>query len=130
MGEYVRMRDSGDGSRCVDTSNVGKVQVKTANYTVKQYEGEGFIFSNLGAAGAVTFTLPPAKAGERLIFVRETPAQNIVLTASSGAIRGGVTPFTGTNATASTASQYASIELLGMGTNWHIVRAEGTWTLS
>jgi hypothetical protein len=134
MGEYVRMRDSGDGGRVPDTSNMGQVQTKTANYTIKAYESGGFIFSNRGAAGPVVFTLPPPANGERLIFIKEVPAQQIQLNVPASpinvTIRGGVTPFTGTSLISSGTTEFSSIELLAAGNSWYIVRQSATWTIS
>jgi hypothetical protein len=45
-------------------------------------------------------------------------------------IRGGVTPFTGTVITSSTASELGSIELLGSGLHWYVRGQSGTWTIS
>lgn len=131
--EYVRSRDSGDGGRVADTHNISKVQVKTASYTIKPFgESEGFIYSNLGAGGAVTFTLPRPKGGERVIFLKETAGQNIVINAAGAGveIRGGVTPFTGTVITSSTANELGSIELLGGTGHWYVRGQSGTWTIS
>lgn len=132
MGEYVRLRDSGDGGRVADTQNIGKVQVKTTNYTIKPYESEGFIFSNRGAAGPVVWTLPAPAAGERIIILKEVPAQQIQLNSPGGGVlvRGGVTPFTGTQIVSSGTTEFSQLQLLGSGAHWYVVGQSATWTIS
>jgi hypothetical protein len=131
MSEIIKAHDGGDGRRWAANDNFGQVQVKTSAYTIKSYESAGKAFSNRGATGSVTFTLPAPKAGAWFRFIRATPAQNIVITRSGSAnIRGGATPFTGTSATASTASQYAVTDVISDGTDWYLYGSVGTWTLS
>lgn len=45
---------------------------KTANYTIPSNKAYNLIYSNYGATGAVTFTLPTAVPGMNLMFVNET----------------------------------------------------------
>lgn len=132
MGEYVRVMDSGDGGRIADSSNIGRWQVKTTNYTIKG--SDGVIFTNLGATASVTFTLPRPIEGERFIFFR-TQDFPLVIAASGSVggvpvrIRSGVTPFTGTTLTGQTAGEYSSVEVVGSGAHWYIRGPLGTWTL-
>ena len=42
--------------------------VKTANYTLTLDDMRGGVFTNEGAAGAITFSLPVAKVGQRARF--------------------------------------------------------------
>lgn len=44
------------------------VAAKTANYTVVAGNDNGKCFTNEGAAGAITFSLPPATVGQRYAF--------------------------------------------------------------
>jgi hypothetical protein len=62
-----------------------QVLAKTASYTILGTEGSGTIFTNRGAAGAVTFTLPvprPALAGTEYRFLGHA-AQNIIVAAAT-----------------------------------------------
>jgi hypothetical protein len=60
--------------------------VKTASYTVTRQES-GAVFSNLGAAGAVTFTLPQdAIKGDYFTFVAQTAQEVRVDPGAAGAI--------------------------------------------
>ena len=130
MAEYIRAMDGGDGGRYADTSNIGKITAKTANFTVPGGTSGDVNFSNRGAGAAVTFTLPAPKAGTVRRFFRANSAQNILITRSGTAnIVGPVTPFTGTTATASGANERASCVLVADGTDWFITPT-GTWTLS
>lgn len=98
----------------------GPVTAKTASYTILDY---GQAFSNSGAGGAVTFTLPVpfpgAKAGP---FFKPT-AQNIVVAAAANTTINGAASFTNT-----ATEPYAMLELVGYSdTLWIISNRQGTW---
>ena len=54
---------------------------KTADYTVVAADS-GTFFNNLGAAGAVVFTLPTATDGLFFVFTAAVLAQNVTVTAT------------------------------------------------
>ena len=67
------------------------VTAKTADYTITSRE-YGCAFSNLGAGGPVTFTLPTCFAGAKVGPIFKPTAQNIVLDgAGSDTINGAAT---------------------------------------
>lgn len=67
----------------------GKNLLKVADFTtspvVVSPDTEINVFTNRGAAGAVTFTLPPAVVGMQFTFIGAA-AQNIVITPATGGI--------------------------------------------
>ncbi len=132
MPELTKLQDTSSGDREPLVRSRGVVVVKTANYQL--IAGDfGKTFTNRGAAGSVTLTLPaPAlcKAGNFIRVLKMTPGQNIVVAANGNTIVGPATPFTGTTAiTHSTANERASLELEYDGTAW-LATPSGTWTIS
>lgn len=119
------MMDCGDGIRRANNGSVGVVAAKTASYTININEA-GKMFTNKGAGGAVTFTLPAPKEGAFFKFA-VIAAQNIVVTATGGAkIDGG--SANGSINCASTQALAGSAEVFCPdGTNW-IALKTGTWT--
>jgi hypothetical protein len=63
-------------------SGIRDVVAKTANYTVLAADN-GALFTNQGAAGAVTFTLPTIAKGLRYRFFVEA-GQNVIVAAAAG----------------------------------------------
>lgn len=123
----VGLMDCGDGYRRHDNGSVGKGPVvKTADYTVQPLD-TGTLFSNLGALGAVIFTLPTPKKGMWFGFAKETIGQNLVVKAPSGVkINGGTAAQVYKN-TATT--EYATLRLVAVGAADYFVEAEfGTWS--
>jgi hypothetical protein len=122
--ERVLMQNCGDGYRRADNGSFGKGPVvKTAAYTVKKADS-GTIFSNRGASGAVTFTLPAALKGLWFTFLKPTQ-QNIVITATGGAkINGGTANKKYQNAAAEAGGQCT---LVCDGTDWFVAGEKGTW---
>jgi len=63
----------------INRSNIPrKVIAKTASYSISNLIGE-YIFTNEGAAGAITFSLPPAIAGMGKYYFIVIEAQNIII---------------------------------------------------
>ena len=96
---------------------------KTANYTVGTVATDvaGTIFTNRGAAGAVTFTLPSPTAGTYYFFA-SVVAQTMTVTAGS-AIAVTINNAAATSIAFSTASQQIGSFAVAIadGTSWHLV---------
>jgi hypothetical protein len=121
------LMDCGDGYRRADNGSFGKGPVaKTAAYTVKALE-TGTIFTNAGATGSITFTLPTPAAGMRFTFVKaDVAAHFIVLQAPSGVSIGGRT--SGQVYKNVTTADFGVCTLLGISsTEYAIVSEKGTW---
>jgi hypothetical protein len=96
---------------------------KTANYTAVANDA-GTRFSNAGASGAITITLPTAVKGKVFSFI-VMAAQTLNITAPAGSIFG--VGLSGATRTSST--QYSAITLECVdGTNWNVTSLYGTWT--
>lgn len=130
MSEQVKMMTVGGGNKraLVDhlfrynevQSTPAFVTAKTASYTILSSEF-GCAFSNSGASGSVTFTLPTPEAGALLFIIKATTNQNVVI---SGTVPGGTTI---TNST----SEHGSIILVGLSdSSWAILGQRGTWAIS
>lgn len=99
------------------------VTPKIAAYTITNEEF-GCVFSNSGASGSVTFTLPTPEAGA-LLVISKIANQTVVI---SGTIAGGTG---GTAITNNTSASYGGVLLMGLdGTSWFPVASQGTWTIS
>lgn len=124
MSERVYMMDCGDGIRRADNGAMGKgVAVKTANYTIKAGDA-GLLFSNRGAAGAVTFTLPAPARNIWFGFLKATQ-QNLVVQATGGAkINGGTANKAYNNVAAEVGGM---TRLISDGTDWFVLGEKGTW---
>jgi hypothetical protein len=79
--QNVPLMYGGDKRYRADTSNRGKVDIKTANYTIKVHPT---IYSNKGAAGTVLITLPTATEGAWFTLLKATN-QTLGFQASGGA---------------------------------------------
>lgn len=99
---------------------------KTANYTILAPADYGKLFTNAGAAGAVTFTLPSPKEGLLIRFVKVVKAQNLAISRSGTAVIRGI-GGQGNTLTNSTATEHGSVTLQSDGVDWYIVAKEGTW---
>lgn len=106
--EYARMRLGNriwfDDLRFTDVPSPAPV-AKAANYTVLTTD-TGKTFTNTGASGAVTFTLPAAARGLRYRFY-VTAGQNVTVTAPAG------TMVTFNNAAATSSSFQTAGNLIG-----------------
>lgn len=98
------------------------VQIKTANYQVLTTDPSDSVFTNRGAAGAVTFTLPAvtrALTGVRYRFIGVVAAQTIAVAGAAGTV---VTfnNAAATSVTCSTAGQLIGAEIVAEcdGTSW------------
>lgn len=126
--ERVFMMDSGDGLRRADNGCLGKgPTAKTADYTIKNTD-TGTIFTNAGAGGAVTFTLPAAKKGMWFLFLKAA-AQNLLLQAPSGSKVGGSNAGkVYKNVTGGDAGS-GSCRIVCDGTDWYVIGQTGTWAV-
>lgn len=98
------------------------VSAKTANYTVGSVATDviGTIFTNRGAAGAVTFTLPAPTQGQYYFF-SSVVAQTMTISAGS-AIAISINNAACTSIAFSTASQQIGSLAVAWadGANWHL----------
>lgn len=122
--------ESGDGLARADAGcKIHSSADKTAAYTVKDYE-VGKCFTNRGASGAVTFTLPVPKAGVWFSFAKVVPAQNIVLQMPAAVkINNGTVAKAYQNVTDETAAAgLATCIVVGISSTEYIIWSEkGTW---
>lgn len=125
--QRVPMMDCGDGTQRADNGCRGKVAAKTASYTINPAEA-GTLYTNRGAAGSVTFTLPPPKAGMWFGFQKAVNNQNIVVVTDVAATKfDGLTQ--GTTATNST-TEFGAIRIWSDGVVWFVDSQTGTWGIS
>lgn len=97
---------------------------KTAAYSVTAAD-TGSAFSNAGASGSVTFTLPTAKAGLWYAFFVSAAQAMVVLAAGGAKING--SGANGNIAVDNSQSLVGFMTVFSDGTNWY-VHAHGTWT--
>ncbi|MBP7570781.1 MAG: hypothetical protein KBA95_12040 [Acidobacteria bacterium] len=103
------------------------VAAKTAAYTVTAADN-GTTFTNAGASGAVTFTLPPATVGLWYRFVVKA-AQELRIDPSGTetiSLATGVQQAAGKYITADAAGERISVECVAAGV-WETAEAVGTW---
>lgn len=102
---------------------------KTANYPVTSLDA-GTYFNNIGAGGAVNFTLPTAAAGLRYSFTIQA-AQTVTITAgASTTIRiGGTASAAAGNITSSSIGNTIVLYAIS-ATEWYSEAHEGTWTIN
>src|SRR5262245_39272018 len=127
--ERVLMMDCGDSIRRADNGSHGKGPIaKTASYTIKAVQA-GTIFTNSGATGAVTFTLPTAKAGMRFTFIK-VAAQNLLVKAAAGnKIAGSAAGKVYQNVTAGDAGT-GTLTIFSDGIDWYVLGSVGTWAIN
>jgi hypothetical protein len=109
---------------------INAIVAKTASYTCAMNDA-GTRFTNRGATGPVTFTLPaPATVspGDRFTFSR-TADFNVIV---NGGIAAGILGLTGTGITMSavTAGNYGTIVVESDGVVWQVIDSQGTWGLA
>lgn len=103
--------------------HVNTITAKIANYTVTSIQCSGAnIFTNNGASGSVTFTLPTAVAGYRVTFVVLAAQLLIIVPGASDTIRIGGSEAT-TDIRSSTIG--ANIELVAVNTTEWIAIDQG-----
>jgi len=85
LGKYWKCTDSEGNGEWAVPDFVGLVVSKTGNYTISDSES-GTVFTNEGATGLITLTLPAAATQLQFIFVHEstTNGANIKIQAASG----------------------------------------------
>jgi hypothetical protein len=100
---------------------------KTSNYSVLNTDTDT-VFSNAGASGAVSFTLPTPAAGLTYTFVVEA-AHNLTVTLAGGAtLRFGATTGTTQDVNATVGGV---LKIVATSTStWVVVYSIGTWTLT
>lgn len=106
----------------IDQGGFRNVVAKTANYTVTT-DDHGTLFTNRGAAGAVTFTLP-ATAYKGLRFAFYVVAdQNVVVAAGTADTMVAFNDAAADSVAFSTASEKVGgmIEVMGDGTGWLVM---------
>ena len=130
--QNVPVMDCLDGISRADDACWGDIpQAKTASYTLLQGD-VGTIFTNRGAAGAITFTLPAPKAGMWFTFWKAVQNQNMLVTTDVAGtkIHGGSGATQGVTLTNSTATEYGSVTVVCDGTAWFTQGVLGTWAVS
>lgn len=133
----VRMKPCADGKQRPETvaftsyapdANTAPVGVKAfiAAATLRQAD-HNCAFSNEGASGSVTITLPTPFAGARFMFFK-TAQQTLVVSAPAGVTINGNTTYTNSTNTSGEANQ-AFITVTGISaTAYRITGSLGTWT--
>jgi len=103
------------------------VVAKTSNYPVVSGD-VGKVFTNEGASGTVTFTLPAAAAGLHFYFVAQA-SQVITLTAASGdTIKVGFTTSSAGGSLSSSGTSDDWVRLIAINaTEWVAIPYEGSW---
>ena len=108
---------------------IGAVEAKTASYTVVANTDNGKTFTNQGAAGAITFSLPAATVGQRYRFVVKA-AQELRLDPNGTetiSLPTGVQQAAGKYIGADAIGERISVECVKAG-EWDTHEAVGTWT--
>lgn len=90
----------------------------------------GAIVANIGASGATTFALPPAKKGMRVTALVQA-AQELRLDPN------GTETLSGTDGVQGAAGKYIGADAVGerivyvviVDGQWHVVSSNGTWTI-
>jgi hypothetical protein len=106
------------------------IAVKTSAYAV-QASDDGTLFTNTGATGSVTFTLPTASAGHNSCFVADA-AYPLVIAADSGhTIRNGtsVTAASGNFTSNGTQGEMLCVKALN-SSEWYVNHITGSWTVN
>jgi hypothetical protein len=104
------------------------VEAKTADYTVTVNDN-GKTFTNAGAAGTITFALPPATVGLRYRFVVKAVQQLRIDPNGTETISlpTGVQQAAGAYIVADAIGERISVECVKAG-EWDTTEAVGTWT--
>jgi len=118
------------GNVTVHGQYLAQVEDKTASYTIVANEDNGKIFTNNGASGAITFSLPAATPGQRYRFaVRE--AQELRIdpngTETISLPSTGVPSAAGAYIVADAVGETVDIACTEAGT-WAVFGFTGTWT--
>ncbi|HYD83779.1 MAG TPA: hypothetical protein VEA63_06990 [Opitutus sp.] len=116
-------------SDTLNGAGLDRVSVKTANYTVVAATDNGKVFTNEGAAGAITFALPAATVGQRYGF-HVMAAQELRIDPNGTetiSLPTGVQQAAGKYIGADAAGEYILIRCVKAG-QWNAFGAVGTWT--
>jgi hypothetical protein len=105
------------------------VEAKTAAYTIVAEVDNGKLFTNEGAAGAITFSLPAATVGQRYDFY-VMAAQELRIDPNGTqtiALDTGVQQAAGAYITANAVGEHIAVICVKTG-QWETRDARGTWT--
>lgn len=105
------------------------VEAKTASYTVVAGNDNGKIFTNEGAAGAITFSLPAATVGQMYTFVVKATQELRIDPNGTETISllTGVQQAAGKYIGADANGEYIDIVCVKAG-EWNAIGGVGTWT--
>ena len=99
---------------------------KTASYNILVTEAYNFIFTNTGATGSITFTLPVAAVGMEIMFYSNA-AQDLVID-PNGTDQIMSTDTAGDTITSdATVGSHIVLRCLNANT-WSVMSSQGTWT--
>ena len=104
---------------------------KTASFSVNKYDSDR-VFTNKGAAGAVTVTLPTnAHSGMEVTFITHA-AQNFIVTPDAAAniyaVVGGTYAAQGAGTAITGNAAGDNTKLRSDGTDWWEIFQQGSWT--
>lgn len=129
--QSIQLKNYLDGFVRPENGNIGNVRAFTTSYQIMDNCCEvGDVFTNAGASGSVTFTLPTAKNGRVVRFLKQAQ-QTFVIKAGANAagataakINGGAANGTYTN---SAAENLKFVEVFSDGVDWFLSGTNGTW---
>jgi hypothetical protein len=105
------------------------VEAKTANYAIVADVDNGVLFTNEGASGAVTFSLPKATPGQWFDFM-VMAAQELRIDPHGSetiSLPSGVQQAAGKYIAADAAGEYIRVVCVKEG-QWNAIGGAGTWT--
>ena len=102
-------------------------QNKTADFTVN---ASGIVWTNIGDADVITFTLPAGASGYKVTFVRHAAFElRVDPNASDKILDASLAPVDGEYVTTNTGSEFATLTLTCLSTaDWVVTSRTGTWT--
>lgn len=128
--QSIQLKQYNDGLTRPDNGSTGNVRAFTASYQILDCGDPGDIFTNAGATGSVTFTLPTAKNGRVIRFLKLAQQTFVIKAAANAAgataakINGGAANGTYTN---SAAENLKFVEVFSDGVDWFLAATNGTW---
>lgn len=129
--ERVLMMDCGDGYRRADNGSLGPEVAKAASYTIGATE-TGTTFSNRGATGSITFTLPTAKVGMIFRFIKAAAQSIVIAAAAADKINGGTAGKKYQNVTAGDnglgTCTLCAVRDSATVISWYVLGEKGTWS--
>jgi hypothetical protein len=106
------------------------VSIKTANYTVLATDNNT-TFTNTGAGGSVTFTLPTAAASLNYCFINDQTTTIVVLATGSNTIRNGSVVTTANGNLTDGAAKGSRVCIQGLNsTEWYVNSITSSWTVN